>query len=75
MSTDFDSLSTQAMSLPPEQRVELAQRLWESVEGQPEVDEALLAEIDRREAELDSGTVPTYSHDEVMRDARTAIGE
>jgi putative addiction module component (TIGR02574 family) len=75
MSTDFNSLSSQAMSLPPEQRVELAHRLWESVDDQGKEDESLMAEIARREAELESGVEPTYSHEEVMRDARKAIGE
>ena len=58
------------MALPPEQRAELAQRLWSSVEGEPiDEDAELFAEIDRREAEIESGAVQTYSHEEVMRDA------
>jgi putative addiction module component (TIGR02574 family) len=75
MSQNFDSLTTQAMALPPEQRFELAQRLWESVEGQLDEDEELFAEIERRNMEMDSGAVQTYSHEEVMRDARRALGE
>jgi len=75
MSSSFDSLASQAMSLSPEQRFELAQRLWEGVEGQLDEDEALFAEIDRRDAEIDSGKAPTYSHEEVMRDAKEALGE
>ncbi len=75
MSADFNSLSSQAMSLPFEQRFELAQRLWESVEGQRDEDEELFAEIDRRVAEIESGKARMYSHEEVMRDARKALGE
>ena len=76
MSADFNSLSSQAMSLPFEQRFELAQRLWESVEGQlDEEDEELFREIDRRVAEIESGKARMYSHEEVMRDAREALGE
>ena len=75
MSMDLNSLTSQAMSLPPEQRFELAQRLWESVEGQLDEDEALFAEIERRCAEIDSGAATTYSHEEVMRDAKKALGE
>jgi putative addiction module component (TIGR02574 family) len=75
MSTNFDALTAQALALPLEQRFELAQRLWESVEPTPEVGEELIAEIERRDTEIQSGITPTYSHDEVMRDAKRAIGE
>ena len=75
MSTNFDALSSQAMSLPPDQRFELAQLLWESVEGQLDEDEELFAEIERRNAEIESGAARTFSHDEVMRDAKRALGE
>jgi putative addiction module component (TIGR02574 family) len=75
MSADFDSISANAMSLPPDQRVVLAQQLWESVEGQMDEDQALIAEFDRRCAELDSGAVRTFSHEEVMTEARKASGE
>jgi putative addiction module component (TIGR02574 family) len=52
----------------------LAQRLWDSVEGQ-EDDEELFAEIRRRCAELDAGSARTYSHDEVMDEVKRALGE
>ena len=41
MSPTLDALTAQALALPPEQRFELAQRLWESVEVPPDVDEEL----------------------------------
>jgi len=75
MSTDLHSLTSQALALPAEQRFELAQRLWESVEGALGGDEELFAEIARRDAEMEMRTVKTYSHDEVIRDARKALGE
>jgi putative addiction module component (TIGR02574 family) len=75
MSPNLDALTTQALALPPEQRFELAQRLWESVGPTPELDEELIAEIERRDAEIESGATRTYSHEEVMRDAKKAIGE
>jgi putative addiction module component (TIGR02574 family) len=75
MSASFDSVSADAMSLPPDLRFMLAQQLWESVEGQIDEDQALIAEFDRRCAELDSGAVRTYSHEEVMKEARKAAGE
>ena len=61
----LDALVSQAMALPTEERIELAQRLWDSVEAK--LDDELFEEIQRREAELDSGNVRTYSHEEVMR--------
>jgi putative addiction module component (TIGR02574 family) len=70
MSTDFDTLANQALSLPPEQRFELAQRLWVSVETQIDEDEELFAEIARRDAEMEYGKARTYTHEEVMRDAQ-----
>ena len=75
MSPSLDSLTTQALALPTEQRFELAQRLWESVEGQMDGDAELFAEIDRRCAEIDSGIAITHSHEEVMRDVRKALDE
>jgi putative addiction module component (TIGR02574 family) len=74
-SLSFDVLASQVLALPPEQRVELAQRLWASVEGQLEEHEAFFAELERRNAEMDAGTVRTYSHEEVMREVDRIIGE
>jgi putative addiction module component (TIGR02574 family) len=74
MSANLDSLTSQVLALPPEQRLVLAQRLWESMEGQVDEDDELFAEIARRDAEMDAGSVQTYSHDQVMRDARETLG-
>jgi putative addiction module component (TIGR02574 family) len=75
MSPTLDSLTNQALALPVEQRYELVQRLWESMEGQLDEDEELFAEIARRDAEMDIQSAQTYSHEEVMREARKALGE
>ncbi|MEX2093788.1 MAG: addiction module protein [Pirellulales bacterium] len=75
MSTNFDSFVIQAMSLPLTQRYELAQRLWDSIEGQVDEDAELIAEFERRCAEVDSDNGRTYSHEEVMREAKKAAGE
>jgi putative addiction module component (TIGR02574 family) len=75
MSPTFDALTAHALALPPDQRFELAQRLWESVAGQLDENEELFAEIARRDAEMDRSAVRTFSHEEVMRDARKALGE
>jgi putative addiction module component (TIGR02574 family) len=75
MSLSFDDVSANALSLPPDLRFVLAQRLWESVEDEAADDEALFAEIERRCAEMDAGVGRTYSHEEVMKDSREAAGE
>jgi putative addiction module component (TIGR02574 family) len=75
MSSDLNSLTTQALSLPIDQRFELAQRLWESVEGTIEDDQELFAEIDRRTSDLDAGLARTVSHEEVMREVKKVLGE
>ena len=38
------------------------------------LDEELFKEIDRRDAEMESGAAKTYSHQEVVEDARKVIG-
>ena len=75
MLPSLDSLTNQCLALPLDQRLELTQRLWQSLEGQVDEDEELFAEIERRDAEMAKGTVKTYSHDEVMRDARKILGQ
>jgi putative addiction module component (TIGR02574 family) len=73
MSTNFDSVSADAMSLPPDLRFILAQRLWESVEEQLDEDEELFAEIARREAEVDLGAVKPIPFDQAMREIRDSL--
>jgi putative addiction module component (TIGR02574 family) len=73
MSPDVDSLTSQVLALPLEQRVELAQRLWQSLEGQLDEDEELFAEIARRDAEIESGSVKPIPYDEAMRDIRESL--
>jgi putative addiction module component (TIGR02574 family) len=75
MSTSFDALTTQALALPPDQRFVLAQRLWESVEGQLDEDEELFAEIERRCAEIDSGKAELIPVDQAMREIRARLNE
>ena len=73
MSTNFDSVSAEAMSLPPDLRFVLAQRLWESVEEQVDEDAELFAEIARREAEVASGAVKPIPFDQAMREIRDSL--
>ena len=64
----LDSLSKDALTLSPEERVALARRLLISVEPKPspEVDAAWENEIVRRIAEFDSGKANTVSAESVF---------
>lgn len=73
MSPNLDSLTTQMLALPLDDRLELAQRLWQSLEGQLSEDEELFAEIERREAEVASGAVKPIPYDEAMREVRESL--
>jgi hypothetical protein len=75
MSTSLDDLTAQALSLPLIERVKLVHRLRSSVEEECGEDEALFAEIARRDAEMEAGTARTYSHDELIAAAQKAIGK
>ena len=70
MLTDLDTLTTHALALPPEQRFELAQRLWVSVEAQIDEVEELFAEIARRDAAVESGLVKPIPYDQALREIR-----
>ena len=69
-------LTEQAMALPPEDRVGLAEALWQSIgEGLAAGGEREAIEPSaRRDAELTSGAAIGRTHEEVMREARRAIG-
>jgi putative addiction module component (TIGR02574 family) len=73
---DTQQLTEQAMALPLDERVELAEALWQSIGeglragGQREAVE----QAARRDAELTSGAATGRTHDEVMQAARRAIG-
>ena len=69
-------LTTEALSLPLFERVSLAQALWQSIEvGLPDTDERVaVREAVRRSDEISSCAVVGRTHEEVMQDARRAIG-
>ena len=73
MSTE--QLTAEALALPLEERVSLAQALWESINaGLAEADEAsAIAEAIRRNDELSSGAVTARSHEDVMDAAHRAL--
>lgn len=69
------TLANQALALPIGERVEFAQMLWASIDGQlADVDAAeALAEAKRRDAALDANPSIAQTHDEVMLLARRSL--
>jgi hypothetical protein len=76
---DLSQLTREALSLPLEERLHLAQELWASL-GPPSVTsiDSEVAEVldkaDRRNAELASGSVEGISHADAIARARKSIG-
>lgn len=69
MPKDFNEVFRDATELSEHDRATLAGLLIESLEGEPDpgVEAAWAAEIERRVAELDEGTVKTIPWEEVRR--------
>ena len=75
MSTNLDQLTADAMKLPLRDRVQLAQRLVETLddEVEPNTEALWFAEAERRLEELRSGKVEGIESDEAFRSAREAL--
>ena len=75
MSTLVDELSARARALSAEDRARLAEELLESLQGEADADAeaAWDREIDRRVAEIESGTVRLIPAEEVHAEARRLI--
>ncbi|MDA1051073.1 MAG: addiction module protein [Planctomycetota bacterium] len=72
---DFQQITDHALLLPIDQRVELAQRLWDSVDApvDPAYEADVLAIAGRRLQELQNGTANEVSHEDVMESTRKII--
>jgi len=70
-----EQLISDAMSLPLDQRVSLAQALWESIDAELlDADEqSAVSEAVTRSQELSSGKVVGQTHEEVMEAVRRAL--
>ena len=62
-----DHVLEDAMKLPPGERLELAERLFASVDADAGVDEAWAEEVARRIAAVDSGAVKPIPWDEARK--------
>jgi len=70
-----DQLISDAMSLPLDERVSLAQALWESIDAElVDADErSAITEALKRSEDLSSGNVRGETHEEVMEAMRQAL--
>ena len=74
MSSLIDELSRKARSLPPEERIRLAEELLSSVQDSDEEIEAAWAdEIKRRLDEVESGTAKLIPAEEVFAEIRQLL--
>jgi putative addiction module component (TIGR02574 family) len=73
MLSNFTEILNAALSLPPEERAALADHLLVSLDGpdQKVIDAAWAEEAERRERELDEGTVEAVDGELVMQRLRS----
>jgi putative addiction module component (TIGR02574 family) len=73
METQLEILETEALKLTPGERAALAQRLLASLDEDAEIEDAWAAEIERRIAEVESGTVQVIPIAEALARVRAAL--
>jgi putative addiction module component (TIGR02574 family) len=73
MSMPLATLKAEALKLTPEERVVLADHLLASVGNRSEVEEAWAAEVERRLAEVEAGSVSLIPVEEAIKHARQAV--
>jgi putative addiction module component (TIGR02574 family) len=74
MSSQFTVLEAEALKLPPEERVLLADHLLASLGGTPDgVEEVWAAEVERRLAEVEAGQVELVPLQQALQRARQAL--
>ncbi|MGA2216977.1 MAG: addiction module protein [Terracidiphilus sp.] len=80
MPHSFEEVRQIAYELPEDQRILLANSLWESVDPcedeatEVQIDDAWEAEIGHRVEEIKAGKAVTYSLEEVEADLRAIVG-
>ncbi len=76
--TSIAQLTSDALSLPVDDRIRLAQRLWESLQDSGNIDsgdnDAKTLELaEQRDDELTSGSVKGISHADAIAKARKSV--
>ncbi len=72
---DFQTIHEEALSLSPEERAKLAEKLLLSLDSlsEGEVEESWLVEAERRARQIDRGEVQPIPAEEVLRKARALL--
>ena len=66
MSSTVEALEAEALQLSAAERARLVERLIASLDADPEVEEAWAVEVERRNAEIESGAVSLISGPEAL---------
>lgn len=77
MSRNVEELFREAAGLPEAERAELAGKLLESIEGEPEegVEAAWAEEVERRVRQIEAGEVKTIPWEEVRAKLHARLNE
>jgi putative addiction module component (TIGR02574 family) len=73
METQLEKLANEALKLTPIERAAFAQLLLASLDQDDEVDDAWAVEVERRIAEVESGTTPVIPMDVALSKVRSAL--
>lgn len=73
MPTPLASLEAEALKLPPEQRVALADHLLASLSVERDVDEAWAAEVQHRIEEIEAGRMALVPAEQAIARAKQAL--
>ena len=73
MPTPIELITTEAMKLTTDEREAIVQVLIASLENDAQADEALAAEVERRIAEIENGTVKAIPVDEALAQIRASL--
>jgi putative addiction module component (TIGR02574 family) len=73
VSTNLEILEAEVLQLTPADRTHLLERLIASLDVDPEVEEAWEREADRREAELESGSIAAVPGEEAIARLRARL--
>ncbi|HYJ16671.1 MAG TPA: addiction module protein [Candidatus Limnocylindria bacterium] len=66
MSSSIETIEAEALRLSPTDRARLVERLIASLDVDPEIEEAWATEVERRNSEVESGTVSLVSGPEAI---------
>ncbi|USX13838.1 addiction module protein [Oxalobacteraceae bacterium OTU3CAMAD1] len=73
MQSQFELLTTQALKLTSDERESLVQLLLTSLAQEADIDEALASEVERRNADIESGKVKAIPIDEALALIRAGL--